>query len=272
MVFTGIGVFVDLENFGGKVPIRQILDTLLTHGPVLVRRAYGNIQTVDPKNLDSLSEEGFEIHHTHPTNNFSMKNSSDIRMVLDVLDCSVRSPSLNMITLVSGDSDMLPLVSKLRERNIQVWGFAHRKSCNKLLVKQMDNFEFLSGNDDAIEDTPSTPSTPSRSSSTTKDGARNTTSTKQPARSRASSITNEEDEKEIVVAPPIADVLLDVVTELLGKHERVEIGKVLDAVRRRSPDWVKPKGRFKTFLKDIFKQKNMVHYVTEHGYLFDSSR
>jgi len=265
MVFTGIGVFVDLENFGGKVPIRQILDTLLTHGPVLVRRAYGNIQTVDPKNLDAFSEEGFEIHHTHPTNNFTMKNSSDIRMVLDVLDCSVRSPSLNMITLVSGDSDMLPLVSKLRERNIQVWGFAHRKSCNKLLVKQMDNFEFLSGNDDATEDNEH-PSTPSRLPLTPRN-----TSTKQPARSRASSIV-EEDEKEIISTLPITDVVLDVVTELLGKHERVEIGKVLDAVRRRSPDWVKPKGRFKTFLKDIFKQKNMVHYVTEHGYLFDSSR
>jgi hypothetical protein len=80
------------------------------------------------------------------------------------------------------------------------------------------------------------------------------------------------DEKEIMSILPITDVVLDVVTELLGKHERVEIGKVLDAVRRRSPDWVKPKGRFKTFLKDIFKQKNMVHYVTENGYLFDSSR
>ena len=267
MVFTGIGVFVDLENFGGKVPIRQILDTLLTHGPVLVRRAYGNIQTVDPKNLDCFSEEGFEIHHTHPTNNFTMKNSSDIRMVLDVLDCSVRSPSLNMITLVSGDSDMLPLVSKLRERNIQVWGFAHRKSCNKLLVKQMDNFEFLSGNDDGEEN--QHPSTPSRSSSSTKDGVRNIAS--KPSRPRASSIT-EEDEKELAPTPVITDVVLDVVTELLGKHERVEIGKVLDAIRRRSPDWVKPKGRFKTFLKDIFKQKNMVHYVTENGYLFDSSR
>lgn len=250
MVFTGIGVFVDLENFGGKVPIHQILATLLTHGPVLVRRAYGNIQTVDPKNLDSLSEEGFEIHHTHPTNNFTMKNSSDIRMVLDVLDCSVRSPSLNMITLVSGDSDMLPLVSKLRERNIQVWGFAHRKSCNKLLVKQMDNFEFLSGADGTEEDT-----TPPEAK-----GSRNN----KPPRERSSSVTED------VFA--IADVVLDVVTELLGKSERVEIGKVLDAIRRRCPDWVKPKGRFKSFLKDVFKQRNMVHYVTENGYLFDSSR
>lgn len=261
MVFTGIGVFVDLENFGGKVPIHQILATLLTHGPVLVRRAYGNIQTVDPKNLDALSEEGFEIHHTHPTNNFTMKNSSDIRMVLDVLDCSVRSPSLNMITLVSGDSDMLPLVSKLRERNIQVWGFAHRKSCNKLLVKQMDNFEFLPGtmDDDATV-----------AAMAGEAQARGGGKAPKPTRERSSSLGVEEDREG--PAAPIMDVVLDVVTELLGKNERVEIGKVLDAVRRRSPDWVKPKGRFKTFLKDIFVKKNMVHYVTENGYLYDSSR
>jgi uncharacterized LabA/DUF88 family protein len=254
MVFTGIGVFVDLENFGGKVPIRQILDTLLTHGPVLVRRAYGNIQTVDPKNLDALSEEGFEIHHTHPTNNFTLKNSSDIRMVLDVLDCSARSPSLNMITLVSGDSDMLPLVSKLRERNIQVWGFAHRKSCNKLLVKQMDNFEFISGHEEE--------SIPCAEESTPFQQPRNGNGRSSHAK-RATLFVDE---------PPIADVVLDVINELLGKNERVEIGKVLDAVRRRSPDWVKPKGRFKTFLKEIFKQKNLLHYVTDKGYLFDSSR
>ena len=234
MVFTGIGVFVDLENFGGKVPIRQIIATLLTHGPVLVRRAYGNIHTVDIKNLDVLSEEGFEIHHTHPNNNVSMKNSSDIRMVLDVLDCAVRCPCINMITLVSGDSDMLPLVGKLRERNIQVWGFAHRKSCNQLLVKQMDNFEFLD-----VETT-------ARSS--------------QPQ-----NIPLEEDHHIV-----IADVLLEVIHELLGKNERVEMGKILDAVRRRCPEWVKPKGRFKYFLKDVLKKRNMSHYLLEKGYVIDS--
>jgi len=244
MVFTGIGVFVDLENFGGKVPVQQILATLLTHGPVLVRRAYGNIQTVESKNLDALSEEGFEIFHTHPTNNVSMKNSSDIRMVLDVLDCAVRCPCINMITLVSGDSDMLPLVGKLRERNIQVWGFANRHSCNHLLVKQMDNFEFLpvdTNRFSACRTAPQPPMTPTAT------------------------------ETEAAADHATAAVVLDVVRELLDKNEKVAMAKILDAIRRRCPEWIKPKGRFKYFLKDVFKQRNMVHYVIENGYVLDSS-
>jgi len=236
MVFTGIGVFVDLENFGGKVPIHQIIATLLTHGPVLVRRAYGNIQTMDSKHLDALSEEGFEILHTHPNNNVSMKNSSDIRMVLDVLDCAARCPSLNMITLVSGDSDMLPLVAKLRERNIQVWGFAHRLSCNKLLVKQMDNFEFL------------------------------------PSPSSTTSTAKTQEVPPTTSVLEVSDVVVDVVGELLDKNEKAEMGKILDAIRRRCPEWVKPKGRFKYFLKDVFAQRNMVHYIMENGHVMDSSR
>ena len=247
MVFTGIGVFVDLENFGGKVPVQQILATLLTHGPVLVRRAYGNIQTVESKNLDALSEEGFEIFHTHPTNNVSMKNSSDIRMVLDVLDCAVRCPCINMITLVSGDSDMLPLVGKLRERNIQVWGFANRLSCNHLLVKQMDNFEFLPFDTRRLSTGPSSVPPPAT-----------TTPTETAAVEEAT-------------ADVVLDVVVDVVRELLGKNEKAAMAKILDAIRRRCPEWVKPKGRFKYFLKDVFRQRNMVHYIIENGYVLDSS-
>ena len=69
------------------------------------------------------------------------KNSADIRMVVDAMDVILSKPHVDTFALVTGDSDFVPLVSKLREHK-WVMGLGVKAATSKLLLHSCDEYVF----------------------------------------------------------------------------------------------------------------------------------
>ena len=138
-----IAVFIDAENVLGwiqKSGIELLLERLTPIGPPIVRRAYGKWDHPSlAKAQPVLNRLGFELIHTyHPV---SGKNSSDIQMIVDVMDYASKVTNLLWFVLATGDSDFSPLFRHLREAGKQVIGVGPKSalsesvksSCNRYL-------------------------------------------------------------------------------------------------------------------------------------------
>src|SRR5690606_9960601 len=84
---------------------------------------------------------GFEMVDI-PSSKVSGKNSADIRMVVDAIDLCYSKSHIDTFTLVTGDSDFSPLVSKLKENDKRVIGCGVRSSTSDLLANNCDEFIF----------------------------------------------------------------------------------------------------------------------------------
>lgn len=66
--------------------------------------------------LTSLQKKRVEVHHVYSNGrdvNYR-KNSADIELCLDALEIAFRDPSIERFVFVTSDSDMIPILSKLR--------------------------------------------------------------------------------------------------------------------------------------------------------------
>jgi hypothetical protein len=63
-------------------------------------------------------------------------------MVVDALDLCYTKPHVNTFTIMSGDSDFSPLVTKLRENNKTVIGVGVKNSTSDLFTSACDEFIF----------------------------------------------------------------------------------------------------------------------------------
>jgi len=88
----------------------------------LIARVYGNPVL---KNRDKASfayirnhfmQAGYEVIDCPPLTN-QLKNGSDIRMVLDMRDLLDHQPLIDEFIIMSGDSDFVPILLRLRARN-----------------------------------------------------------------------------------------------------------------------------------------------------------
>jgi uncharacterized protein (TIGR00288 family) len=141
-------VFVDFENFAlgveqdkkGRFDIELVLKRLLERGRIVLKRAYCDW----PRFKDFMHEfhrHGFEMVDI-PSSKVSGKNSADIRMVVDAIDLCYSNTHIDTFTLVTGDSDFSPLVSKLKENDKRVIGCGVRSSTSDLLANNCDEFIF----------------------------------------------------------------------------------------------------------------------------------
>ena len=152
-----IAVFIDFENLalgirdlGGekKFKIGLVLNRLLEKGRVVFKRAYSDWS-------DYRSEiREFHIHGIElvdiPQTRVGGKNSADIRMVVDAIDLCHTKKNIDIVALVTGDSDFSPLVSKLKENNKRVIGCGIKNSTSQLLVSNCDEFIYY---DDLVKAT-----------------------------------------------------------------------------------------------------------------------
>lgn len=141
-----IAVFIDFDNMVLSLPddesfrLSLILDRLKEKGKILLKRAYSD-WTRFQKYQRELQENGVEMLEM-PTRGIQQKNAADIKIVIDALETAFSRDYVDIFAIVSGDSDFTPLVAKLREYNKTVIGFGHRKTTNRLLIDQCDEFIF----------------------------------------------------------------------------------------------------------------------------------
>lgn len=110
-----IALFIDYENMPVGQNVDQLIDKIKESGRLIIRRAYGDWGRFqdDKRHMVENSVDIVEM----PYYSGRGKNSSDIRMVIDALEMVYTKTHIDAFAIVSGDSDFIPLLSKLRENN-----------------------------------------------------------------------------------------------------------------------------------------------------------
>jgi len=150
-----IAVFIDFENLAlgiqpktngrrrkrtDKLEMNIVLERLVEKGKIVAKRAYCDWQRF-PEYVSGLHELGIEMIEI-PDRHMTGKNSADIRLVVDALEMGYSKDHIDTYVIVSGDSDFLPLVSKLRENGKTIIGVGLKESTSDLLAANCDEFIF----------------------------------------------------------------------------------------------------------------------------------
>ena len=135
-------LFVDLENCGGKKSmLMDVIERVKIRGDILIGKVYGY--------TDSYSD----LKETLLSNTFSVvpslrygrsqKNSMDIQLVIDALDVAYRNELIDSFCIVSGDSDYVPLVGKLKSMGKFVLGISRSEAASGVFMNACSEFQFL---------------------------------------------------------------------------------------------------------------------------------
>lgn len=116
-----IAVFVDYDNIeiGLKSTLRRDfdvslpLDALKERGDIVAKFAYANWGRQEPATRQ-MAENAVQMVQRIPSPRGD-KNGADINLALDALEMAFTHDHVNAFAIVSGDSDFIPLVNKLKE-------------------------------------------------------------------------------------------------------------------------------------------------------------
>ncbi|MCD9032721.1 NYN domain-containing protein [Luteimonas sp. Y-2-2-4F] len=134
-----LALLIDADNAPAS-KIESILTELARHGVANVRRAYGNWKNPHLKGW----EAALHAYAIRPIQQFaytSGKNASDMAMVIDAMDL-LYARTLDGFAIVSSDADFTPLVMRLRNENMRVFGFGEEKTPEPF-VKACSTFLYL---------------------------------------------------------------------------------------------------------------------------------
>jgi len=149
-----VGVFIDVSNmyhsaknlYGKKVNFKEILKDAVA-GRKLIRATAYVIKTESEEELpffEALSQQGFEVR-MKDLQIFAggiKKADWDVGITVDAIKLGEK---LDVIVLVTGDGDYLPLVSYLQNtKGCLVEVMAFRQTASSKLIEESDDFTNLS--------------------------------------------------------------------------------------------------------------------------------
>jgi uncharacterized protein (TIGR00288 family) len=143
-----IAVFVDYDNIeiGVKSTLRREfdvslpLDALKERGDIVAKFAYANWGRQEGATR-SMAENAVQMVQRLPSPRGD-KNGADINLALDALEMAFTHTHVNAFAIVSGDSDFIPLVNKLKEYGKTVFVVGGKAFTSTIL--QQNCHEFIS--------------------------------------------------------------------------------------------------------------------------------
>lgn len=120
-----IALLIDGDNASWHA-IDPVLTVLAELGSVNVRRVYGNWSKPGLKGWEDMTSK----HGIEPQQQFDLtkgKNATDMKMTIDAMDLLYRG-NVDGFGIMSSDSDFLPLVQRIREDGLEVYGFGTTKT------------------------------------------------------------------------------------------------------------------------------------------------
>ncbi len=142
-------VFIDYDNIAIGVKTSQnrnfryehVLSWVRSRGEVLTQVAYGNWSShVDARQIQSkLAAHGVRMEHLETTPSGG-KNGADIALALEALELVFTQEHIDAFCIVSGDSDFLPLVHKLKRYNKRVYICAAQDTISANLRRNCNEF------------------------------------------------------------------------------------------------------------------------------------
>jgi len=144
-----IAVYLDYENLaigardnlGAPFDFAHVADALAERGRVIVRKAYADWSYFD-KDRRMLTRHQVELIDIPQKMGGSRKNAADIKMAIDAVELALDRDYISTFVICTGDSDLSPLVHKLREFDRRVIGVGIKASTSKLLPPACDEFLF----------------------------------------------------------------------------------------------------------------------------------
>lgn len=120
-----IALLIDCDNVSHN-SIEGVLEELAKYGMVNVRHAHGDWKS------PSLSGwiDRLHPHAIRPMQQFAYtkgKNATDSAMIIDAMDL-LYSNSVDAFALMTSDSDFTPLVLRILESGLPVYGFGEKKT------------------------------------------------------------------------------------------------------------------------------------------------
>src|SRR6266540_5778907 len=143
-----IAVFIDFDNIeiGVKSTLHRefdvaaVLDALKERGEIVTKFAYANWGRQESATR-ALSEHAVQMVQRVPSPRGD-KNGADINLALDALEMAFTHDHVNAFAIISGDSDFIPLVNKLKEYGKTVFVVGGRAFTSTIL--QQNCHEFIS--------------------------------------------------------------------------------------------------------------------------------
>jgi len=143
-----IAVFVDYDNIeiGVKTTLRRefdvavALDALKERGDIVAKFAYANWNRQEGATRQ-MAENAVQMVQRLPSPRGD-KNGADINLALDALEMAFTHSHVNAFAIVSGDSDFIPLVNKLKEYGKTVYVVGGKAFTSTIL--QQNCHEFIS--------------------------------------------------------------------------------------------------------------------------------
>src|SRR6202167_3918394 len=143
-----IAVFIDFDNIeiGVKSTLHRefdvaaVLDALKERGEIVTKFAYANWGRQESATR-ALSEHAVQMVQRDPSPRGD-KNGADINLALDALEMAFTHTHVNAFAIVSGDSDFIPLVNKLKEYGKTVFVVGGKAFTSTIL--QQNCIEFIS--------------------------------------------------------------------------------------------------------------------------------
>ncbi len=141
-----IAVYIDYDNIeigvkttlGREFDVRSVLEGLKERGEVVSKTAYGNWSRQTTA-VRALSEQGVQMVQ-RDTTPMGDKNGGDINLALDALEMAFTSQHINAFAIISGDSDFMPLVNKLKQFNKRVYIVGGKSFTSTILQRNCHEF------------------------------------------------------------------------------------------------------------------------------------
>src|SRR3954467_4105675 len=141
-----IAVFIDFDNIeiGVKSTLHRefdvaaVLDALKERGEIVTKFAYANWGRQESATR-ALSEHAVQMVQRDPSPRGD-KNGADINLALDALEMAFTHDHINAFAIVSGDSDFIALVNKLKQYNKVIFVVGGRAFTSTILQRNCHEF------------------------------------------------------------------------------------------------------------------------------------
>ncbi len=141
-----IAVFIDFDNIeiGVKSTLQRefdvsvVLEALKERGDIITKIAYANWGKLE-NSTRQLSEYAVQMVQRDPSPRGD-KNGADINLALDALEMAFTHDHINAYCIVSGDSDFIALVNKLKQYDKTIFVVGGKAFTSTILQKNCHEF------------------------------------------------------------------------------------------------------------------------------------
>ena len=141
-----IAVFIDFDNIeiGVKSTLQRefdvaaVLDSLKERGEIVTKIAYANWGRQETSTR-ALAEHAVQMVQRDPSPRGD-KNGADINLALDALEMAFTHDHINAFAIVSGDSDFIALVNKLKQYDKRIYVVGGRAFTSTILQRNCHEF------------------------------------------------------------------------------------------------------------------------------------